>query len=111
MPESKEATLIEAVSSSEWLIEATGKYNSPQTKKKKAKKDVDKNGVARATDDARKAAIYFILFGGTDPLISSTQERQQFDKNESFYFDMSNVSRYIAWEESALQKKVKLGQN
>ena len=38
MPESKQATLIEAVSSSEWLIEATGKYNSPQTKKKKAKK-------------------------------------------------------------------------
>ena len=30
MPESKEATLIEAVSSSEWLIEATGKYTSPE---------------------------------------------------------------------------------
>ena len=32
MPESKEATLIEAVSSSEWLIEATGKYTSPEKK-------------------------------------------------------------------------------
>ena len=108
MPESKEATLIEAVSSSEWLIEATGKYTSPEKKEKKAKKDVDKNGVTKATDDAKKAVVYFVLFGGTDPLISSSQERQKLDEYESFYFDMSNISRYISWEESALQKKVKL---
>ena len=98
MPVSKEATLIEAVSSSEWLIEATGKYMSPEKREKKAKKDVDKNGVTKATDDAKKAVVYFVLFGGTDPLISSTTERQKFDKYESFYFDMSNVSRYISWE-------------
>ena len=85
MPESKEATLIEAVSSSEWLIEATGKYTSPEKKEKKAKKDVDKNGVTKATDDAKKAVVYFVLFGGTDPLISSSQERQKFDEYESFY--------------------------
>ena len=108
MPESKEATLIEQVSSSEWLIEATGKYTSPEKKEKKAKKDVDKNGVTKATDDAKKAVVYFVLFGGTDPLISSSQERQKFDEYESFYFDMSNISRYISWEESALQKKIKL---
>ncbi len=108
MPVSKEATLIEAVSSSEWLIEATGKYMSPEKREKKAKKDVNKNGISRATDDAKKAVVYFVLFGGTDPLISSTTERQKFDKYESFYFDMSNVSRYISWEESALQKKIKI---
>ena len=108
VPLSKEATLIEAVSSSEWLIEATGKYMSPEKREKKAKKDVDKNGVTKATDDAKKAVVYFVLFGGTDPLISSSQERQKLDEYESFYFDMSNVSRYISWEESALQKKVKL---
>ena len=108
VPLSKEATLIEAVSSSEWLIEATGKYTSPEKREKKAKKDVDKNGVTKATDDAKKAVVYFVLFGGTDPLISSSQERQKFDEYESFYFDMSNISRYISWEESALQKKVKL---
>ena len=108
IPVSKEATLIEAVSSSEWLIEATGKYMSPEKREKKAKKDVDKNGVTKATDDAKKAVVYFVLFGGTDPLISSSQERQKLDEYESFYFDMSNISRYISWEESALQKKVKL---
>ena len=107
-PLSKEATLIEAVSSSEWLLEATGKYMSPEKKERKAKKDVDKNGITKATDDAKKAVVYFVLFGGTDPLISTPQERQKFDQNEAFYFDMSNVSRYISWEESALQKKIKI---
>ena len=108
MPLSKEATLIEQVSSSEWLLEATGKYMSSEKRERKAKKDVDKNGVAKATEDAKKAAVYYVLFGGTDPLIQSPQERQKFDKYESFYFDRSNVSRYISWGESAFQKKVKI---
>ena len=110
MPESKEAKLIEQVSSSEWLIEATGKYFSPEKKDKKKRKDIDENGVARATDDAKKAVVYFVLFGGTDPLISSVQERQAFDAYENFYFDISNVSRYISWEESTFQKKTRLSE-
>ena len=69
VPLSKEATLIEAVSSSEWLLEATGKYMSSEKSERKAKKDVVKNGITRATDDAKKAVVYFVLFGGTDPLI------------------------------------------
>ena len=108
MPESKEATLIEQVSSSEWLIEATGKYMSPEKRKKKAQKDVDKNGIIQATDDAKKAVVYFVLFGGTDPLISSSQERQNFDQYTSFYFDIPNISRYISWEETTFQKKIKI---
>ena len=97
MPLSKEATLIEQVSSSEWLLEATGKYMSSEKRERKAKKDVDKNGVAKATEDAKKAAVYYVLFGGTDPLIQSPQERQKFDKYESFYFDRSKVCRNVCW--------------
>ena len=71
-PVSKEAKLIERVNSSESLIEATGKFMSKEKKERKAKKDVDENGVTRATNDAKKAAVYFILFGGTDPMINTT---------------------------------------
>jgi len=108
LPESKEATLIEAVSSSEWLIEATGKYMSPEKREKKAQKDVDKNGIIQATDDAKKAVVYFVLFGGTDPLIQSVQERQNIDQYTSFYFDITNITRYISWEETTFQKKIKI---
>ena len=48
LPVSKEATLIERVSSSESMVEATGKYISKEKKERKAKKDVDENGVSRA---------------------------------------------------------------
>ncbi len=107
-PESKQATFIETVSSSEVLIEATGIYNSPEKKKRKAKKDVNKNGVSRAIEDSKKAAIYFILLGGTNPLISTPEEIEKFEKDASFFFDMTNVSRYISWEETQILKKVKI---
>ena len=82
-PVSKEAKLIERVNSSESLIEATGKFISKEKKEKKAKKDVDANGMSKATKDAKKAAVYFILFGGTDPMINTTQERQAFDSHKT----------------------------
>ena len=108
LPISKEATLIERVSSSESMIEATGKYISKEKREKKAKKDVTENGVSKATKDAKKAAVYFVLFGGTDPMINTAQERQAFDKQEAFYFNMDNISRYISWEASSLEKKIKI---
>jgi len=106
-PESKQATFIETVSSSEVLIEATGIYKSSEKRKRKAKKDIKENGVKKAIQDAKKSAVYLILLGGTDPLISTPEERAKFEKNASFFFDMSNVSRYISWEETQILKKVK----
>ena len=106
-PESKQATFIETVSSSEVLIEATGIYKSPEKRKRKAKKDIKENGVKRAIQDAKKSAVYLILLGGTDPLISTPEERAKFEKNASFFFDMTNVNRYISWEETQILKKVK----
>ncbi|MCH8011838.1 MAG: hypothetical protein IIA61_07815 [Candidatus Marinimicrobia bacterium] len=108
LPVSKEATLIESVSSAEVMIEATGIYKSKQKKKKKAKKDVTEKGVKKAIEDARKATVYFILFGGTDPLISTPQERQRLDKYTSFFFDINNVNTYITFEETEFRKKVKI---
>ena len=106
-PESKQATFIETVSSSEVLIEATGIYKSSEKRERKAKKDIKKNGVKKAIQDAKKSAVYLILLGGTDPLISTPEERAKFEKNASFFFDMTNVSRYISWEETQILKKVK----
>ncbi|MEA3474931.1 MAG: DUF6175 family protein [Candidatus Cloacimonadota bacterium] len=109
-PELKQATFIETVSPTEVLIQATGIYNSPLKGglfRKEPEADVRENGVRLATIDAKKAAVYLILLGGTDPLISTPEERAKFEKNASFFFDMSNVSRYISWEETQILKKVK----
>jgi len=108
IPLSKQATLIESVSSSEVMIEATGIYNGVGRKDKHKKKDVEKNGMARATLDAKKSAVYFVLFGSTDPLLSSTQEQQIFGSHEAFFFNNDNVSNYITYEDVQVIKKVKI---
>lgn len=107
-PESKQATLIEMSSSSEALIEATGIYKSGEKKAKKAKKDVTKNGVSRAIEDARKAAVYFLVLGGTDPLVSNAEEEAKLDKQAAEFFNSDNISKYISFEETEILKKVKI---
>ncbi|MCB5251244.1 MAG: DUF6175 family protein [Candidatus Cloacimonadales bacterium] len=100
LPESKQATLIENVSSSEVLVEATGIY------KNKKKKEVEKYGVSRATDDAKKAAVYFVLYGGTDPMLRNSAEIKSMEPHIDYFFDKSNVSRYISYEDTQLLSKV-----
>jgi len=108
LPVSKQATLVETVSSSEVMIEATGIYKGQGKKDRHKKKDVDRNGMRGATMDAKKSAIYFILFGGTDPILRSVQEQQNFSSHESFFFNIDNVSNYITYEDTKVIKKVKI---
>jgi len=108
MPVSKQATLIESISSAEVMIQATGIYKGKGKKDKHKKKDVEKNGITRATMDAKKSAVYFVLFSGTDPLLSSTQEQQKFGYHEAFFFNNDNVSNYITYEDIQVIKKVKI---
>ena len=95
LPVSKQATFIESVSSSEVMIEATGIYNGKGKKDKHKKKDVDKNGMSGAAMDAKKSAVYFVLFGGTDPLLSTVDEQQKFGAHQGFFFNKDNVSNYV----------------
>ena len=105
LPVSKEAKLVEVVSSSEVMVEATGIYNGVGKKDKHKKKDVDKKGLEGATLDARKSALYFVLFGGTDPLISSPEERQNFNQHEANYFG-DNLNGCIHSPESTVRATI-----
>lgn len=108
LPISNDATLLETVSTSELMIQATGQYVSSEKSKGKAEKDVDKNGVTKAIEDARKAAVYLVLLGGTDPLISTADEKAKFQTQQGFFFDMNNINRYVTWEESSILRKVSI---
>jgi len=76
---SKEATLIEVVSSSEVLIEAAGIYESQEKSRRKRRKDVKRNGKQLAIENAKRAAVYYLLFNGTDPLLSDADSIKRFD--------------------------------
>lgn len=108
LPVSKQATLVESVSSSEVMIEATGIYNGQGKKDKHKKKDVVKNGMSRAAMDAKKSAVYFVLYGGTDPLLSTVDEQQKFSAHEGFFFNKDNVSNYVTYEDTQVIKKLKI---
>ena len=106
LPVSKQATLVETVSSSEVMIEATGIYKGKGKKKKHKIKDVKSKGVSMATLDAKKSAVWHVLFGGTDPLLKSSQEQQIFGQHEGFFFNNDNISNYITYEDALLIKKL-----
>jgi len=108
LPVSKQATLVESVSSSEVMIEATGIYKGKGKSDRKKKKDVVKNGMSGAAMDAKKSAVYFVLFGGTDPLLSTVDEQQKFGAHEGFFFNKDNVSNYVTYEDIQVIKKVKI---
>lgn len=96
LPVSKEGTLIESTSPSEVMVRAggIGYWNKGDSKKN----DIDKTLTMRAEDDARKAAVYFVLFGGSDPLLSKDSEKQSFAPVQEKFFEMDNIRRFIAWE-------------
>ncbi len=108
LPVSKQATLVESISSAEVMIEATGIYKGKGRKDRHKKKDVDRNGMRGAAMDAKKSAVYFVLFGGTDPILRSIQEQQNFGSHEEFFFNNDNVSNYVTYEDTKVIKKVKI---
>ncbi|RAP38814.1 hypothetical protein DID80_01785 [Candidatus Marinamargulisbacteria bacterium SCGC AAA071-K20] len=106
LPVSRQATLLEASSSSELYLEATGFYYTEKKFRKKA--DVKKFGVGRAIEDAKKAAIYYLLYGGTDPILSSEKELNHFKFLEDGFFESNNINLFITYEDARPQKTVLL---
>ncbi len=107
-PLSKEAKIIEQVSSSEIMVEATGRYKGQGKKDKNKKKDVKQNGLNRAIDDSKKAAIHYLLFSGTDPILSSVDEKNKFEQFAGYFFDPNNMGRFITFEEQDVRKRLSL---
>ena len=107
-PNSKQALLIETISSSEVMIEATGIYNGVGKRDRHKKKDAKKNGLVRALEDAKKTAIYFLLFSGTDPLLKNQEEQNNFQNHESYFYNIKNISNYVTYEDSKLIKKINI---
>ena len=105
LPRSKEGTLVESVSPSEVLVRAggIGYWKKGDSKKK----DIDKTLTKTAENDACKAAVYFVLYGGTDPLLSNEGERKAFEPYQEDFFEIGNVKKYIAWEGTEFLSRVK----
>ena len=94
-PLSREAKIIEQVSPSEIMVEATGRYVGKGKNDKNKKKDVKNNGLTRAIHDSKRAAIHHLLFSSTDPILQSNDEKSKFEGFTSYFFDANNFNRFI----------------
>ncbi len=96
LPISKEASLIESVSPTEVAVHATGiaNWNKGDSKNK----DRDNYLLNHALDDGRKAAVYFVLFLGSDPLLIKDEEKTKFTSVQEEFFAPANLAQYISWE-------------
>lgn len=98
-PVSRQATLVETISSSEVLIEATGIYISAEKNNKAKQKDVETNGVNRALEDARRSAVWLLLMGGTDPMLRTPEEARAFELRSAQFYDVASLNRYVTYED------------
>jgi len=96
LPQLKQGSFVESYSPTEWMIRAAGIGSGG----KRARE-------MNALDDARKCAVYFCLYLGTDPLLGTDPEKQRFAPIEQEFFDIKNVMKYIAWESEEFSQRVK----
>ncbi len=105
LPESRQATFVEAVTADEVLIKSKGIGGKSGMFGFK-----EEESVKLAEIDARKAAVYFVVYGGAglDGLIRSDEEKRKFAPVEQELFAMDNVQKFIAWEANSFESRVKL---
>jgi hypothetical protein len=105
LPESRQATFIEAVTANEVLIKAKGVGGAKGMFGMK-----EEESVKRAEEDARKSAVYFVVYGGAglDGLVRSDEDKRKFAPVEQEFFSGQNVQKFIAWEANNFDSRVKL---
>jgi hypothetical protein len=104
-PVSREATFIEANGEAEVLIRAKGIGAASGFF------GFDEEGsVKNAENDARKAAVYFVLNGGAglDGILKAPDEKRKFALIEGDFWDDANVAKFISWEASHFENRVKM---
>jgi len=105
MPRSKEALFIESSGPAEVVIAATG----IGTAKENWLGKVDQNELTTSAKlDARRSAIWFVVLGGSDPMLSTDDEKSKFARVQESFFAADNIQKYIAWESDRFEERVKI---
>ncbi|MGL1902156.1 MAG: DUF6175 family protein [Fibrobacterales bacterium] len=92
MPKSMESAFVETYSPAEVTIKAVGYGNGDED-------------VAGALLDAKRAAVYYILYGGSDGIINSKEGKMKFELFQEQFF--ADVQKYITWESDKVISQVR----
>ncbi|MFH1214799.1 MAG: DUF6175 family protein [Candidatus Neomarinimicrobiota bacterium] len=99
LPQSHEAVILESTSPTEVMVRATGYSGKGGTAS-----EMDK----QADTDARKAAIWLILLGGSDPLLQTEVEKTNFAAIQEVFFVPANLKQFIVWEADYYDSRLKI---
>jgi hypothetical protein len=102
LPLSRQASLVEVYSPSEITVKATGIGANTAGWFKD-------NAAEAALRDARKAAVWFVLEGGTDPLLNTTTAKARFGVIAEEFFIDGNINTFISWEAEKIISTVMVG--
>jgi hypothetical protein len=103
LPRVCQATLLESTSPTTVMVRATGIGIGKKGHKPKSA-ELDRS----ANLDARRTAIWYVLLGGTDPLLQTDTEKQAFEKIQENFFREDNIRNFIAWEADYYDKRIKI---
>ncbi len=105
LPESRQATLVENSGTDEVMVKAKGVGGKSGFFGFK-----EEESVKLAEMDARKCAVYFVVYGGEglDGIVKSDDEKQKFSSIEQDFFASDNIQKFIAWEQNGFDSRVKL---
>lgn len=92
LPVSREATFLGSYSPTEVTIRASG---------------IGKNN-KEAELDGRRSAVYYVLISATDPILQTSDEKKDFEAVQDEIFDAGNISKYIAFESTEYESRVRL---
>lgn len=95
LPRSKEATFRETYNVSQVAIIAKGIGND----------------VSEAEKDAKKAAVYFVLYSGGNvgPVLRDAKEKKAFEAQQEEFFKQENVEKYVPFMGNDIISRIKQG--
>jgi hypothetical protein len=96
LPVSREATPVEVTSQAEWTVYATGISG-----------DRERVRQERAMLDARKAAVWFVLFGPSG-LVQTAQERRLITKCQEALFAEQTVLGFVTHADEVPRERIKI---
>lgn len=106
IPVSKQGSVLEVVSPDEVLVEAYGIYYGKGSSSAARRRDVEENGTEMALLDARRTSIHILLLEGSDPILSSTEEKAAFQRDKEYFYNADTMRRYITYEDTLFTSRL-----
>ncbi len=102
-PRSNEAVYLETTAPGIVMIRATGiGVDNEHWRPKNS--TLDKS----ANLDARRAAVWYVMLGGSDPLITSEESKALLKEYQKYFFKKKNITKFITWEAKYYDSRIRM---